>query len=127
MSIHPGGLAMMGIRIVVMLATLLWAVPAGAACLRDNKGQIVCGAGMCVNDRRGDVYCAALRLGSAFRTRDGWVICGRGGCTSNRQGEYLCSDVEGGAVMRDTTGAVRCEGNCEYASYDLCERRPAGY
>jgi hypothetical protein len=115
------------ILIVVAVAMLTWTSPASAACLKDQRGQIICGAGMCGRDTRGDVYCAALRYGSAFRSRDGWILCGRGNCAVNRQGEYLCSDVEGGAVVRDSDGSVRCEGNCENPTYDLCERRPAGY
>jgi len=121
---HPATAALVA---VITLGSLAWAAPALAACLKDGCDEIVCGAGMCSRDQRGDVYCATLRHGSAFRTRDGWVFCGRGHCAVNRQGEYLCSTVEGGAVVRDTDGSVRCEGSCEYASYELCERRPAGY
>ena len=121
---HPATAALV---LVIALASLAGASPALAACLKDSHGEIVCGAGMCARDKRGDVYCTAWREGSAFRTRDGWIYCGRGHCAVNRQGEYLCSTVEGGAVVRDTDGSVRCEGSCEYATYELCERRAAGY
>ena len=117
---------MTNVLIALALVTLTLASPAGAACLKDQRGEIICGAGACGRDQRGDVYCAQLRFGSAFRTRDGWILCGRGQCTMNRQGEYICSDVEGGAVVRQSDGTVRCEGTCEYASYELCERLPAG-
>ena len=111
---------------MLALLTLTWLSPAAADCLKDSRGEIVCGAGACSRDQRGDVYCAALRLGSAFRARDGWVVCGRGQCTVDRRGEYICSDVEGGTVQRQSDGTVRCEGRCEIASSEWCERSPAG-
>jgi len=111
---------------LLALLTLTWLSPAAADCLKDSGGEIVCGAGACSRDQRGDVYCAALRLGSAFRARDGWVVCGRGQCTVDRRGEYICSDVEGGTVLRQSDGTVRCEGRCEIASSEWCERTPAG-
>ena len=114
-----------GLIAVALLAFML--VPgADAACLKDAKGEVICGAGQCARDQRGDVYCASLRFGSAFRTRDGWIYCGTGQCTVTRDGNYVCSDVEGGAVVKQVDGAVRCEGNCEYASWQFCERVPAG-
>ena len=84
-----------GLIAVALLAFML--VPgADAACLKDAKGEVICGAGQCARDQRGDVYCASLRFGSAFRTRDGWISCGTGQCTATRDGNYVCSDVEGG-------------------------------
>jgi hypothetical protein len=112
--------------LAAVVLSLTLCSPALAACLRDAKGEVVCGAGMCARDQRGDVYCASLRNGSAFRARDGWIICGAGNCALSRYGEYLCSDVEGGAVMRMPDGSIRCEGNCEHASTAWCERQSAG-
>jgi hypothetical protein len=116
------------LKSVIVLSLLALTVPSPvvAACLKDSRGEVICGAGMCSRDQRGDVYCAPVRYGSAFRTRDGWVYCGRGRCTVNRDGDYLCSSVEGGAVTRELDGTVRCQGSCEYASWELCERLPAG-
>jgi hypothetical protein len=108
------------------LLGLTLASTAYAACLKDAKGEVFCGAGPCARDQRGDVYCAPLRFGSAFRTRDGWVYCGRGQCLMTLDGRYICSDVEGGSVVKLVDGTVRCEGSCEYASWQLCERVPAG-
>ncbi len=108
------------------LLSLMWLSPADADCLKDHRGEVICGAGACSRDQRGDVYCAQLRLGSAFRARDGWILCGRGQCTVNRRGEYICSNVEGGAVVKQADGTVRCEGLCEQAPSEWCERMPAG-
>jgi hypothetical protein len=114
-------------RILTALTlSLLLSSPALAACLRDGRGEVICGAGACARDQRGDVYCAQLRYGSAFRARDGWVVCGRGQCATNGRGDYLCSDVDGGSVVRMSDGSVRCEGVCEHASTEWCERAPAG-
>ena len=112
--------------VVAMLVGFALFSQAEAACLKDQRGEIICGAGPCGRDQRGDVYCAQLRFGSAFRTREGWIYCGKGQCMTNRQGQYICSDVEGGAVVKQSDGTIRCEGACEYATYELCERLPAG-
>ena len=113
-------------RIAVALLGFTLVSSADAACLKDAKGEVICGAGPCARDQRGDVYCASLRFGSAFRTRDGWISCGTGQCTATRDGNYVCSDVEGGCRGQAGGGTVRCEGNCEYASWQFCERVPAG-
>ena len=59
-------------------------------------------------------------------TRDGWVYCGRGQCLMTLDGKYICSEVEGGSVVKQVDGTVRYEGSCEPASWQLCERMPAG-
>lgn len=114
------------ILVAIMLLGLTPVSPATAACLKDAKGEVICGAGPCGRDQRGDVYCAALRFGSAFRTYNGWIYCGRGQCVKTLDGRYICSSVEGGAVVKQFDGSVRCEGSCEHASWELCERAPAG-
>jgi hypothetical protein len=118
------------VQLVVVLMTLgvLGLAPAStadAACLKDMRGEVICGTGPCGRDQRGDVYCAPVRFGSAFRTRDGWIYCAHGQCLADRNG-YVCSDVEGGSVVRLIDGTTRCEGNCTYASWEMCERIPAG-
>jgi len=46
------------------LLSLTWLSQADADCLKDHRGEVICGAGACSRDQRGDVYCAQLRLGS---------------------------------------------------------------
>jgi hypothetical protein len=60
------------------------------------------------------------------RTPEGRIRCGRGQCALDRSGEYVCSNVDGGAVVKEADGAIRCQGACEPASIQLCERVPAG-
>lgn len=112
--------------IVPVLLSLTLLSQAEAACLKDHRGEVICGAGACARDRSGEVYCAQLRFGSVLRTRDGLIVCGRGQCTTNRRGDYVCSDVEGGSVVKQLDGTVRCAGTCEDASAERCERVPAG-
>src|SRR5262245_62057458 len=104
---------------------LMLASTVGAACLKDQKGEVICRAGACARDQRGDVNCAQTQFGAAFRARDGWVICGRGQCATNQKNQYICSDIDGGAVVRVMDGSVRCQGQCEQASSEWCERQPA--
>ena len=117
---------MLSLVIAVALLGFPLASAVAAACLKDSKGETICGAGPCARDQRGDVYCAPLRFGSAFRTRDGWIYCGRGQGITTLDGRYVCSTVEGGAVVKQVDGTVRCEGSCEHASWEFCEREPAG-
>jgi RecJ-like exonuclease len=42
-------------------------------------------------------------------------------------GEVVCSMVDGGGAMKQSDGTVRCQGGCEYASLDLCERTSAAW
>jgi hypothetical protein len=98
-----------------------------ADCLKDRSGAVICGGGPYLRDINGEVYCAQFRFGSVMRTSKAETLCGRGQCVTTLNGEVICSAVDGGAAMKQSDGAVRCQGGCEYASLDLCERTSAGW
>ena len=62
-----------------------------------------------------------------MRTSKAETLCGKGQCVTTLNGEVICSAVDGGAAMKQSDGTVRCQGGCEYASLDLCERTSAGW
>jgi len=95
--------------------------------MKERSGEVICGGGPCVRDINGVVYCAQFRFGSVVRTTRGETLCGRGQCVTTIRGEVICSIVEGGGAVRQSDGSVRCQGECEYASLDLCERSSAGW
>ena len=99
---------------------------ANADCMKNRDGDFICGKGQCQRDRYGKVLCSAFRNGSAVRTIDGRILCGKGDCVKTISGEVFCSTVLEGAAAKDTYGVPRCEGQCEPASADYCEARPAG-
>jgi len=68
-------------------------------------------------------FCAPSRFGTVQNTLDG-VVCARGQCAETARGQLICSAVDGGAVFVDVKG-IRCYGQCERASVDLCERSVA--
>jgi len=72
---------------------------------------------------RGLAFCAPSRFGTVQNTLDG-VACARGQCAETARGQLICSAVDGGAVFVDVKG-IRCYGQCERASVDLCERSVA--
>jgi len=72
---------------------------------------------------RGLAFCAPSRFGTVQNTLDG-VVCARGQCAETARGQLICSAVDGGAVFVDVKG-IRCYGQCERASVDLCERSVA--
>jgi hypothetical protein len=104
---------------------LVWGV-AAADCMRDGRGEVICGKGQCQRDRHGAVMCSAFRNGSAVRTRDGRILCGRGECVKTMRGEVFCSTVPEGAAQKDLMGVPRCEGQCEPGSAEYCEAVIAG-
>ena len=110
-----------------LAASLSVSAPAVADCLKDRAGEVVCGGGPCLRDVNGEVTCAQFRFGSVLRTLNGETVCGKGRCVVTLNGEVICSAVDGGAVMKQSDGTVRCQGGCEYASLDLCERTSAGW
>ena len=96
-----------------LAAGLSLSASAAADCLKDRSGEVICGGGQC--------------LGSVLRTINGETLCGKGRCVVTLNGEVICSAVDGGAAMKQSDGSVRCQGGCEYASLDLCERTSAGW
>ncbi len=99
---------------------------ANADCMKNRKGDVICGKGECQRDRHGVVLCSAFRKGSAARTSDGRIVCGKGQCVKTLAGEVFCSTVPEGEAMKDINGVLRCEGQCERASVHYCEATPAG-
>jgi hypothetical protein len=110
-----------------LATSLSLSASAVADCLQDRSRQVICGAGPCLRDVNGEVYCAQFRFGSIQRTTRGETLCGRGRCVTTLNGEVVRSMVDGGAAMKQSDGTVRCQGGCEYASLDLCERTSAGW
>ncbi len=101
------------------------AAPAGADCVKDIEGEVWCGAGRCARDQDGVHWCSRFDDGGADTNREGVVLCGRGECARTWRGNLYCSAVEGGAVLKDSRGQVRCEGRCEPARAEHCERTRA--
>ena len=99
---------------------------ASADCMKDRNGKFLCGKGQCQRDRSGAVFCSAYLNGSAVRTHRGEIVCGRGNCVETSKRAVICSTEQEGGVLLDRFGRPHCQGQCEPASADLCEARPAG-
>src|SRR5688572_8901962 len=117
-------LAALALGLVISLAL---SAPAVADCLQDRSRQVICGGGPCFRDVYGEVTCAQFRFGSILRTVNGETVCGKGRCAITLNGEVICSAVDGGGVIKQSDGTVRCQGGCEYASIELCERTAADW
>src|SRR5262245_18264270 len=116
--------AVLAIAVAIGVST----VPSASAdCMKERSGEVICGGGPCLRDLYGVVYCAQFRFGSVLRTTRGETLCGRGQCVTTIRGEVICSAVEGGGAVRQSDVSVRCQGECEYASLELCERSSAGW
>jgi hypothetical protein len=129
-----------------LVAGLMLPPSAHADCVTQITGEVICGTGPCNTDMKGQASCAQYRFGTAVRTSCGdaakfegdfrvrpptsrcygQVVCGRGRCVTTFRGEIVCSVLDGGGAVIQIDGTVRCDGACEAASPDLCERRPAG-
>ena len=59
---------------VAVVGLILASGMANADCMKNGKGEVVCGKGECQRDRRGVVLCSAFRKGSAVRTSDGKIV-----------------------------------------------------
>jgi len=116
------------VSIVILAAAGLIFVSclASADCLQNSKGDVICGKGECRQDMYGVILCSAYRDGSAVKMSDGRILCGKGRCVKTIAGEAFCSSEPGGAAMLDMHGVVHCDDQCEPASVDYCEARPAG-
>ncbi len=112
--------AVVGILVATLTATeIVW-----AECLKDVRGQVVCGQGPCVTNLQGAVFCARSRYAAVVRTMDGATLCGKGQCASTLKGAWICSAVADGSVFKDWDGSIRCEGSCEPASVANCQTSP---
>lgn len=114
--------ACFGLLVVVLVTPALVA----AECLKDRYGEVFCGAGKCMIDTEGTVWCSRYHDGDVDRTLDGYVLCGKGDCEKRSDGLVFCSTEIGGAVLLDSSGNVRCYGQCEPATAEMCENTIAG-
>jgi hypothetical protein len=132
--------------LAVLVASLMLPSSTYPDCVTQLTGEVICGTGPCNTDMKGQASCAQFRFGSAVRTSCGdtpfedsrfrvrpptsrcygQVVCGRGRCVTTLRGEIVCSVLDGGGAVIQIDGTVGCDGACEAASPDLCERRPAG-
>lgn len=110
------------------LLAIVFLMPAisSADCAKDLSGEVYCGAGRCIVDSKGIVWCSRYYDGDAELTTDGRVLCGKGRCAKRSDGKAFCSSEVGGAVLIDSRGHVRCYGQCESATADMCEHTRAG-
>ncbi len=97
-----------------------------ADCNKDQYGEVYCGAGECMADISGVVWCSRYYEGDAERSSDGHVLCGKGQCMKRSDGLIFCSTELGGTVLLDSRGDVRCYGQCEPATAEMCEHTIAG-
>lgn len=109
----------------MLVMALLMPAISSADCINDSRGEVYCGAGRCIIDGTGTVWCSRYYDGDAERTLDGHVLCGKGQCMKRSDGQVFCSSEVGGAVLIDSRGHVRCYGQCEPASADMCEHTRA--
>jgi hypothetical protein len=91
-----------------------------ADCIKDARGNVVCGKGQCAADQYGAVFCAK-EGGGAVRDRYGSVRCGIGYCATDDMGQVRCSTKPGGGAAIDSYGKVQCLGGCEDATTQRCE------
>lgn len=112
-----------------IVSATIWLVfaagTAGADCMKDQNGEFFCGKGQCQRDQSGMVLCSAFLNGGAVRNYRGQIVCGRGHCIETSKREVICSTEQEGGVLLDRFGRPRCQGQCEEASAELCEARPA--
>ncbi len=90
-------------------------------CIRDAYSNVFCGKGECLVDEYGKVYCAKAG-GGAMHDQYGKVVCGPGYCTADETGRVKCSTRPGGRALIDAGGKAVCQGSCQEASAQLCEK-----
>jgi hypothetical protein len=112
--------------IIATAGLILVPLLANADCMKNSEDDVICGKGECQRDMYGVILCAAYRDGTAVLTSDGRILCGKGECVKTLAGEIFCSTEREGTAMKDIHGVVHCDGQCELASVDYCEARPAG-
>ena len=112
----------------ICLFVMVLVIPAitSADCLKDQYGEVYCGAGRCRAQSNGIVWCSRYYDGSAEHTSNGQVVCGKGQCVRLSNGSVFCSTEVGGAVLLDSSGSARCYGQCVPATVEMCENTRAG-
>jgi hypothetical protein len=115
-SIFKGAFAVMGCLLVLACG----ATANAADCIKNQDGNVVCGEGQCAADQYGKVFCAKAG-GGAMRDQDGTVKCGIGQCAKDDLGQMKCSTKAGGGAALDSYGKVKCLGECQNATQQLCE------
>jgi hypothetical protein len=108
-----------------ILAALLLGVAVTAAadnsnCIKNDRGELVCGRGECAADQYKKVFCAKAG-GGAVKDRFGNVVCGVGYCAKGGDNEIKCSKEAGGSAAVDRYKEVKCTGGCEPAAAARCE------
>ena len=91
-----------------------------SGCVKNDKGEVVCGKGECATDQYKKPFCAKAG-GGAQKDRYGVVVCGAGYCAKDGEGRIWCSKDPGGSAAVDSYKKVKCTGGCELASADKCE------
>jgi hypothetical protein len=104
----------------VVIGLLLAGVPAGADCIKNLYGKVVCGEGQCEMDTYGKVFCTKAG-GGAIKDKYGKVQCGVGRCAQDYLQVVWCSKEPGGSAAVDSYGKVKCFGGCEVATPKLCQ------
>ena len=110
----------------LLVVALLTPAITSADCIKELNGEVYCGAGQCIVDSSGIAWCSKYYDGGAQRTLEGRVLCGKGRCATRSDGKVFCSSTVGGAVLTDSSGQVRCYGQCEPATAEMCEHTRAG-
>lgn len=110
----------------LLVVALLTPVITSADCIKELNGEVYCGGGRCIVDSKGIAWCSKYYDGGAQITLDGRVLCGKGRCATTSDGKVFCSSEIGGAVLTDSRGHVRCYGQCEPATAEMCEHTRAG-
>lgn len=105
---------------MILLSALFHSVSANADCVKNQSGNVTCGAGQCEIDQFGKVYCAEPG-GGAIKDRHDNVQCGVGYCESDDLGQVWCSKKPGGGAKVDSHGKVKCLGGCEIGTANLCQ------
>ena len=102
---------------IVLLSTF---TGASADSLKNNRGNVKCGAGQCTTNDKGQVKCSKYIGGQAVKNNMGKVMCGKGQCEKNNRGEIHCSRTEWGGAARNNMGEVKCFNGCELGSESMC-------
>ena len=106
-------------RCLLLVAALIGTQAYAGDCIKDQHGNVVCGAGQCAMDQYGKVICAR-EGGGALRDRYGVVMCGVGFCAKDDEGRVKCSTQAGGGAAVDSNGTVNCLAGCQDATPELC-------
>lgn len=106
-------------NLMILISVSILSFSAYADCVKDQKGDVVCGKGQCEADSHGKVFCAG-NGGGAVLDLYGHVVCGTGYCAKDDHGKVWCSKEAGGGAAADLYGKVKCQGGCDTASVNFC-------